>query len=62
LLGVYGESFVRQMAPEYPGMDLFLPRARFYAQAVEIQWVLLGLETGDSFWFTAHLGGARDIE
>ncbi|HPC06056.1 MAG TPA: hypothetical protein PLI60_04985 [Anaerolineaceae bacterium] len=43
-------------------MDLFLPRARFYAQAVEIQWVLLGLETGDSFWFTAHLGGARDIE
>ena len=62
LLGVYGESFVRQMAPEYPGMDLFMPRARFYAQAVEIQWVLLGLETGDSFWFTAHLGGARDIE
>ncbi|MFZ4658307.1 MAG: hypothetical protein ACOYNY_14925 [Caldilineaceae bacterium] len=32
-----------------------------YAQSIELQWVLLGLETGKSFWFTAHIGGARDV-
>jgi hypothetical protein len=32
-----------------------------YAQSIELQWVLLGLETGESFWFTAHIGGARDV-
>jgi aminoglycoside 2''-phosphotransferase len=62
LIGVYGESFVRQMSTEYPGLKALLPRARFYAQSIEIQWVLLGLETGESFWFTAHLGSARDIQ
>ena len=35
--------------------------ARFYARGIELKWVLLGLETGEMFWFTAHLGGARDI-
>ena len=32
-----------------------------YAQSSDLQWVLLGLETGESFWFTAHIGGARDV-
>jgi hypothetical protein len=27
----------------------------------DLEWVLLGLETGERFWFTAHLGGARDV-
>lgn len=61
LISNYGESFVSMFAETYPGMDALLPRARFYAQAIEFQWVLLGLETGDKFWYTAHLGGARDI-
>ncbi|MEJ2759373.1 MAG: phosphotransferase [Anaerolineales bacterium] len=61
LITHYGESFVSMFRETYPGMDALLPRARFYAQAIEFQWVLLGLETGDKFWFTAHLGGARDI-
>ena len=62
LISSYGESFVCQMGAEYLELDAVLPRARFYAQSIEIQWVLLGIETGESFWFTAHLGGARDVQ
>lgn len=61
LLSSYGESFVSELSPAYPELETHLPRARFYAQAIELQWVLLGIETGDNFWFTAHLGSARDI-
>jgi len=61
LISNYGESFAIQLGEAYPGLDALLPRARFYAQAIELQWVLLGIETEDKFWFTAHLGGARDI-
>lgn len=61
LITCYGESFVAQMQDTYPGLATYLPRARFYAQSIELQWVLLGLETGEPFWFTAHLGGARDV-
>jgi aminoglycoside 2''-phosphotransferase len=61
LITCYGESFVAQMQDAYPGLEIYLPRARFYAQSIELQWVLLGLETGENFWFTAHLGGARDV-
>jgi len=61
LISNYGESFVLKLNGSYPGLDTLLPRARFYAQAIELQWVLLGIETDDHFWFTAHLGGARDI-
>jgi hypothetical protein len=25
-------------------------------QTIELQWILLGIETGKTFWFTAHLG------
>lgn len=61
LISIYGESFVRKMQSTYPNLKNYLPRARFYAQLLELEWVLLGLETGETFWFTAHLGGARDI-
>ena len=61
IISNYGESFVRKLDTSYPGLNALLPRARFYAQAIELQWVLLGIETDDNFWFTAHLGGARDI-
>jgi len=61
LIQIYGESFVRRMKNTYPGLESVLPRARFYAQLLELQWVLRGFESGESFWFTAHLGGARDI-
>jgi aminoglycoside 2''-phosphotransferase len=61
LFNFYGESYIRKIGPSYPALENILPRARFYAQAVELQWVLQGLETGDPSWFTAHLGLARDI-
>jgi len=61
LINIYGEIFVNRMHPSYPRLDEYLPRARFYAQLLELQWVLSGLKTGEAFWFTAHLGGARDI-
>jgi len=56
----YGESLVKRIRSQYPMYDDLLPRARFYAQALEVQWVLLGVESGENYWFTAHLGGARD--
>lgn len=60
LLQNYGLGFVQRMSSAYPDLKEYLPRARFYAQAIELQWVLLGLESGEPFWFTAHLGAARD--
>ncbi len=62
LISIYGESFVGTMAESYPGLEKLMPRARFYAQTLELEWVLRGLESGETFWFTAHLGGARDIK
>lgn len=61
LITHYGQDFVNAMSGSYPGLDAHMVRARFYAQAKELQWALLGLETGDTFWFTAHLGSARDV-
>jgi len=61
LINVYGESFVPKMGEAYPNLETYLPRARFYAQLLELEWVLRGFETGETFWFTAHLGSARDI-
>jgi aminoglycoside 2''-phosphotransferase len=61
LLQTYGAPFVMQMRAAYPGIERLMRRARFYAQAIELEWVLLGLKSGQSFWFTAHLGNARDI-
>jgi aminoglycoside 2''-phosphotransferase len=61
LLSYYGETLVRLISKAYPSMEDFLPRARFYAQAIDLQWVLLGVETGEKYWYTAHLGNAKDI-
>lgn len=61
LLNYYGESLVARLEKAYPNMHALMDRARFYAQAIELQWVLLGVETGEHYWFTAHLGGGRDI-
>lgn len=61
LITTYGESFVSKMAAGYPNMESLMKRARFYAQSIELQWILLGLESGENFWFTAHIGNARDV-
>jgi len=61
LISSYGESLVNQVERTFPDLRTLIPRARFYAQAIELQCVLLGVESGEQYWFTAHLGGARDI-
>ncbi len=61
LINTYGESFVVKMMNTYPDLGEFMSRARFYAQALELQWAWLGLELKENFWFIAHLGCARDI-
>ena len=61
LINIYGETFVQKMHQAYPDLDILLPRARFYAPAMELEWILRGLETGATFWFTGHLASARDI-
>lgn len=61
LINNYGETLVSTIERTYPDLEKLLPRARFYAQAIELQWVLLGVESGENYWFTSHLGGARDI-
>ena len=61
LINSYGETLVSKIVGTYPDLEKLLPRARFYAQAMELNWALLGVESGENYWFMAHLGGARDI-
>lgn len=61
LLQIYGETFVSLLAESYPGLAAWMKRARFYAQAIELQWALLAVETREPTWFLAHLGGTREI-
>ena len=62
LLQVYGETFVSRLSVRYPETRQWMGRARFYAQAIELQWALSGITSGDTLWFLAHIGGARDIQ
>lgn len=61
LLSNYGETLVRLLEPAYPGLELLLDRARFYAGAFELQWALSGIENDEPWLTFAHLGGARDM-
>lgn len=60
LINTYGESLLRLMAPVYPLDQATLDRARFLAAGLELQWLLSGLRSNDTSWFTVHLGRARD--
>jgi aminoglycoside 2''-phosphotransferase len=62
ILNYYGESFMRRFYRTYPEAVTYLKRARFYAGAIELRWLLQGIERQDPLWFAAHIGGARDIE
>lgn len=60
LLQYYGLDFVRELAQWYPWIDeAVMKRARFYARGLELEWLLNGMESGEVFWFAAHLGNAR---
>jgi aminoglycoside 2''-phosphotransferase len=57
----YGESFTDRLYNVYPDAEDYLKRARFYAGAHELRWLLAGIERNEPFWFAVHIGGAQDI-
>jgi aminoglycoside 2''-phosphotransferase len=57
----YGESFVKRFYNVYPEGEAYLKRARFYAGAHEVRWLLTGIERNEPFWFAVHVGSAKDI-
>jgi aminoglycoside 2''-phosphotransferase len=61
LISYYGEGLISKLDNTYRIFPDLLRRARFYAKAIELQWVLIGIESREDYWFTAHLGNARDI-
>ena len=57
----YGESFLKRFYKVYAEAESYLKRARFYAGAIEVRWVLTGIESGNPFWFTVHVGSAKEF-
>jgi len=57
----YGESFVDRFYKGYPEAEVYLKRARFYAGAHEVRWLLTGIERDDTKWFAVHVGSAKDV-
>ena len=57
----YGESLMNRFYKIYPEAETYLKRARFYAGAIEVRWLLTGIEKNDVWWFAVHVGSAKDI-
>jgi hypothetical protein len=55
----YGERFIGRFYNIYPEAEAYLRRARFYAGALEMGWLLNGIEQNDPTWFANHIGGRR---
>lgn len=58
----YGESFIDRFYKVYPEAETYLKRARFYAGAHEVRWLLTGIERNDPMWFAVHVGSAKDMK
>jgi aminoglycoside 2''-phosphotransferase len=58
----YGESFLDRFYHVYPEAEDYLKRARFYAGAHEVRWLLSGIEKNNPWWFAVHVGSAKDIK
>ena len=58
----YGESFVERFYKIYAEAETYLPRARFYAGAHELRWLLAGIERNNPWWFAVHAGSAKDMK
>lgn len=58
----YGESFLDRFYNVYPEAEDYLKRARFYAGAHEVRWLLTGIERNDPWWFAVHVGSAKDVK
>lgn len=61
LIYYYGESFLEDVLRNYPIDPECLWRARFYAQALEFQWLLNWQDSGQDSFITMHIGSAKDI-
>jgi aminoglycoside 2''-phosphotransferase len=57
----YGESFMDRLYGVYPEAETYLKRARFYAGAHEVRWLLTGIKRNDPWWFAVHVGSAKDM-
>jgi aminoglycoside 2''-phosphotransferase len=55
----YGEPFVERFAALYPGIEIMLPRARFYMGTFALQEALYGLEDGDQEAFESGIAQYR---
>lgn len=58
---VYGETPLRRMKDHHPGIAAKIDRARFWALAIELQFVLTALRTREPRWLVGHIGSARDL-
>jgi aminoglycoside 2''-phosphotransferase len=58
----YWESFMDRFYRVYPEAETYLKRARFYAGAHEVRWLLTGIERNDPWWFAVHVGSAKDMK
>jgi aminoglycoside 2''-phosphotransferase len=58
----YGESFVQRFYRVYEEAETYLQRARFYAGAHELRWLLTGIERNETWWFAVHTGSAKDVK
>jgi aminoglycoside 2''-phosphotransferase len=58
----YGESLMSRFYKIYPEAETYLKRARFYAGAHEVRWLLTGIEKNDVWWFAVHVGSAKDMK
>lgn len=57
----YGESLLEKLYEVYPAAKEYLQRARFYAGAIEMRWILTGIESGDASWYAVHISSAKDM-
>jgi len=58
----YGESFLSRFYNIYPEAEAHLRRARFYAETIEMRWLLNGIERNDQTWFAVHVCAAKDLK
>jgi aminoglycoside 2''-phosphotransferase len=58
----YGESFLDRFYRIYPEAEPYLKRARFYAGASEVRWLLTGIERNNPMWFAVHVSSAKDLK
>lgn len=58
----YGEPFLDRFYQVYPEAEVYLKRARFYAGAHEVRWLLTGIERNNPWWFAVHVGSAKDMK